>query len=72
MAQVDSERYLIYNIHMINKEKNLLRCFCDDCMERDEPCYLDCDRDCECHGCYEARIAQEEVEFETQCALGVR
>lgn len=47
-------------------------CNCGDCLDSEDACHLDCDRGYECAGCYEAHLENEEVMFETDCALGRR
>lgn len=45
-------------------------CDCDDCLNTDEPCHMDCDVDNLCQGCYESIEAAKDREFDEKCALG--
>jgi hypothetical protein len=44
-------------------------CECSDCADSEDPCRMD-DLECECAGCEDERAAQDEIEFESKCAMG--
>ena len=45
-------------------------CDCEDCLDAEHPCSLDCEPDSECIGCANSREEVQDIQFDIDQAQG--